>query len=657
MHRTTAGVSHAPKMFSGLLGLLFALALQADEVPLAPGARVIVEKAGAGHRAIVLKTSADRCYVAYEGEDESFDEWVEAAAVRPVKPPVAAPVEASTQAAPVPEQPAESEPAAESLVWSDSSALPRPADGDALAIAWLEPKPRSKPDEPLRFNEARLAQPVFVSPASSGIASARMPVAVVWLPATAGAAAGFAALEGNSVLIYRPDAAGKWAPADRLDTTVFDPHVLTQLCAGDLNNDGTLDLVVLGGPLAQVYFGTADGRHVPAAQPYRGRLPLRGAACGRFFAGANPRGLAVVEGENTFRLLGASPAGVAPVGDAFTVKFDRIVDLAAGDFDGDGFSDLAIATETRHRSTGAWMFFNQNNAGRSFLWPVGGRDDFARALHVADLDHDGRDDLILTDNDADRGERARVVFGSAGRSGWEDPWDLIGSELGVGLGTASVVTGDFNHDGRTDVGIAGRNGLRIYLGAEYRRFGRNPVWPVVRGGGALPEHRAFVAMDFNGDGAADLLGYTPAFATGYNLALNATPENQAGVFLPAPLRKRAPVQASGTETKVEAVAEMPPGTPVVKFLASRAEPYGPYRYRIVVEVAALDDGVVQALDAVCKYDSGGPLQEIVAQTTRQSEQQWAVEVVLPRGRTYEFTLTARDDKGQASPPLRVVVSP
>ena len=113
------------------------------------------------------------------------------------------------------------------------------------------------------------------------------------------------------------------------------------------------------------------------------------------------------------------------------------------------------------------------------------------------------------------------------------------------------------------------------------------------------------------------------------------------------------IQASSTITKVQTVLEVRPGAPSLQFLASRAEPYGPYRYRLVVEIAALDDGVVQAVDANCKYDAG----QINAVGVRQSEQQWFIEVVLPRGRNFDFSITARDDSGQVSEPLRVTVNP
>lgn len=644
------------------LSVFAVFGLRAEENEWTPGGRVLVDKAGSGRRAVILKVEAGRCFVAYEGVDEQFDEWVEVSLLRAVRPRAVGPAEPAmptkkTDPAGATGATEPVEPAGEAMVITGVQALPRPA-ADALVVpAWLEARPRSQPGEALQFNVAQLGRPIFTLPPGAGIPSRHPPTRVVTLRGEKGRSLGFAAVEGDAVVVYRRDAAGYLVPGDRLDLKDFGAHALTGLQAIDLNGDGSADLVVSGGPVLQVFFGTADGRHVASEQPYRGKRPLRALATGHFFTGVNPRGIAVVEGDNTFRLLAASPGGVTTVGEPYTVKFDRILDLRAGDFDGDGFTDLAVATETKGRSTGAWMYFNQNSASQAFIWPVGGKDDFARALAVADLDRDGRDDLIMTDNDADRGEHVRVVFGSAGRSGWEDPWEVISQELGVGLGTGAVVTGDFNRDGREDIGVAGRNGLRVYLGADYRRFSRNPVWPVLPGGAGLPDQQAFVAGDFNGDGAVDVLGYTPAFATGYNLLLNATEEKIAGTFVPPPLKRRAPVQASSTVNKVERVRETPPGTPELRFLASRAEPYGPYRYRIVVEVAATDDGVVQAVEGICKYANEGPLQEITANAQRLSDEQWSLEVVLPRGRNYEFTITARDNQGVKSLPLRVGVSP
>jgi hypothetical protein len=645
---------------------LFApLSLRAAPPPFQPGMRVLVDTAGAGHRAIIVKVEPTRCFVAYEGVDEKFDEWVELGRIRstkkrdeaapttaaaapdgkPVAPGAAVPVETIQAATPVPD------PLPRTLD------LPRQTPGADLVEAWLEQLPRTKDNESVRFNTAVLAAPKFKFGPVAGLATAKAPLQAVLLHGQNGKVRGFAALE-DGITLYRADGAGGFARTGQLDLAALGKFSPEFLQAGDLNDDGETDLVVVGGPVVQVFFGTADGRFVASAAPYQAKLPLRNPAIGRFFAGSLPWGVAVVEGENVFRLLGVARSGVTAIGTPYEVKFDRIVCLVAGDFDGDKFTDLAVSTESSGRSTGAWMYFNQRGATKPFLWPIGGKDDFARDLLAVDLDHDGRCDLIMTDSDVDRGERMRVVYGAAGRAGWEDPWELIGSEYGVGFGTASITVGDFNGDGRTDIGIAGRNGLRIYLGADYRRFGRNPIWPRV-GQGDFPEQRAFLAADFDGDGKTDLLGYTPVFATGYNVVLNATPATPAGTLVPSPVKTKAPTQASSTITTIENLAaNRTPGAPTVHHLASRAEPYGLYRYRIVLEVAVLADGVVQSVEGTCKYEADNtPLEEVKVVSKRQGDQIWFLEVILPRGRTYEFNVTAFDDRGQKSDPLRITVNP
>lgn len=624
-----------------------------------PGARVIVEKAGAGHRAIVLRAEPTRAYVAYEGADEVFDEWVDADRIRSIHPPPPA-GEADVPPAPEGAPPAGDPtllPVPEPL--PHALELPRASATATVAEAWLEKLPLQNDGEPVKFSTAMLAFPRFGFGGFAGLPTVRPPMQAVLVHA-ADRVAGFAAIE-DGVLLYASDPMRGFEPAGRLPTSEFENFPPEVLHAADFNADGFTDLVVAGGPVVQVYFGAPGLKFVPAATAYRGPLPVRGAAAGRYFTGPFGQGLAVIEGFNTFRLLRVAHSGVTPVGDPYIVRFDRITRIVSGDFDGDEFTDLAVSTEHRGRSTGAWMFFNQRGATKPFLWPVGGRDDFARDLFVADLDRDGRDDLVLTDSDVEQGERIRIVFGAAGRAGWEDPWELVGSEYGLGLGTASIVVGDFNRDGRPDLGLTGRNGLRVHLGADYRRFSRNPVWPRLAAGGDFPEQRSFLAGDFDGDGTDDVLGYTPAFATGYNILFNATASTPEGVHVPAPLNRRAvePRQASTTVARVEAArGTAPDGTPEVRYLASRAEPYGQWRYRLVVEVAVLSQQVIEAVAATCKFEGlEQPVQVVPAQTRRVTEQQWSVEAVLPRGRVYEFEITAVDDKGRRSEPFRVTVNP
>lgn len=640
-----------------VVSCVVALGLSARAQQWTPGARVIVEKAGAGHRAIVLRSEAGRTFVAYEGADEQHDEWVEPHRLRsatPLRPEPSAerpPADRAVDdpgATPLPEDMMDE-------LLPHALELPRVARGAEVAESWLEHLPRATPDEPARFQLATLAVPRFDAESVVGIPTNRSPLRAVLLYSQ-GRVRGFAAIESGLVL-YARDPEHGFVRAGEVDLSSLGNFGPEFLHGADVNQDGETDLVVAGGPVVQVFFGSASGVFVPSLKPYQALEPIGGLTAGRFFTGPLPYGLAVIEGFNTLRLLNVAQSELAVAGDAFAVKFDRVTRIAAGDFDGDGFSDLVVATEHRGRSAGAWMYFNQRGTTRPFLWPVGAQDDFARDLLVADLDRDGRDDVILSDSDVDRGARVRVVFGAAGRAGWEDPWELIAAEYSLGLGTASLVVGDFNRDGRLDVGVGGRNGLRVYAGADYRRFSRNPVWPQLAPRGEFPEQRVFLSGDFDGDGASDLLGYTPVFATGYNVLFNATPVSVA-THVPAPLKRRATArQASSTTASVE--QSLPEdAAPVLRYLASRAEPYGQYRYRLIVELAAITPGVVEMVEASCKFEGADqPLQQLPAAARREGEQQWFVEITLPRGRTYEFTIVARDDKGRQSEPLRVTMSP
>ena len=149
--------------------------------------------------------------------------------------------------------------------------------------------------------------------------------------------------------------------------------------------------------------------------------------------------------------------------------------LGWGDFDGDGFDDLAVGTpreRTTHRYAGVVHILYGSaagvTAGRSQLWDqdVAGvkgeaeRDDsFGAALAAADFDGDGYDDLTIGvpgDSTPRRAGTVQVLRGGAegltsvGNTLWSQPTgqartgDRFGSSLAVG---------DFDADGHPDLAI------------------------------------------------------------------------------------------------------------------------------------------------------------------------------------------------------------
>ncbi len=123
--------------------------------------------------------------------------------------------------------------------------------------------------------------------------------------------------------------------------------------------------------------------------------------------------------------------------------------MAAGDFDGDGFSDLAMATPSRARV----VVHRGGPFGleASAAWVIEGR--VVHSLTAADVDGDGASDLWLGSEEAlllYRGDMAAAVL-----------------EVPAAAGTPAVSAGDVDGDGFADIALAGTgaSALTLVLGA------------------------------------------------------------------------------------------------------------------------------------------------------------------------------------------------
>ncbi|MEU3180456.1 FG-GAP repeat domain-containing protein [Streptomyces albidoflavus] len=193
-------------------------------------------------------------------------------------------------------------------------------------------------------------------------------------------------LQGPFTRKGAPDAAGAALPV---------PGDLPVGPAADLDGDGTSDLVVRTGggrAKARVVLGGPQGPTRPGPA-----LPAATAHAFGHFAGARggsgAAGLdAALATGDTLRLRPAAPGLPAA-----TVKIPAPGSLAAGDTDGDGLTDLALAPAEGARAVtvlpGARTGFDA--AGAATLTPPGGKGDAVRLLALADYDGDGRADLVL----------------------------------------------------------------------------------------------------------------------------------------------------------------------------------------------------------------------------------------------------------------------
>lgn len=331
------------------------------------------------------------------------------------------------------------------------------------------------------------------------------------------------------------------------------------LIAGDLDGDGDIDLAASGTGVT-VLLGNGDGTFC-AGGDYDRDLPAIDFVLAADFNGdRKPDLVTASRGANYASVIHVLPGdGHGAFGSPVTSTGGEGLApvLAAGDFDSDGATDLAI-TRAYEGRVGALL----GNGDGSFQAPVetaapaGGR----ASVIAADLDHDdqldlalavrqeGRDGVIVllgsgdgtfptrADTPAASGGAALFTLGDFNGDGLLDAavaadveapinFDLaceIGILLGNGDGTfqssSAVVVdlvacdnpmaGDFNGDGKLDVAIVTDKTI-ILLGNGDGSLGspvRDPTYGLYERGAA--------AADFDGDGRSDL-----AIASGFDVRI------------------------------------------------------------------------------------------------------------------------------------------
>ncbi len=257
-------------------------------------------------------------------------------------------------------------------------------------------------------------------------------------------------------------------------------------------------------------------------------------------------------------VLYGSADGLKAVGDQFWhqdvagVNDDAEIDdefgssLAVGDFNGDGFDDLAIGAPGEDALGGVVhillgsadgltsvddQIWHQNKPG--ILGDMEPDDSFGGSLATGDFNDDGFADLAVGVRDEDVGATedagaVSVLFGSGGglSAAGDQVWHqdsagiLGGAETGESFGFA-LAAGDFNGDGNDDLaigvvgedtgGIAGAGAVNLIFGSPDGLDAEgNQVWhqdspgikDSVESGDSFG--MSLAAGDFNGDGFIDL---------------------------------------------------------------------------------------------------------------------------------------------------------
>ncbi len=217
--------------------------------------------------------------------------------------------------------------------------------------------------------------------------------------------------------------------------------------------------------------------------------------------------------------------------------------LAAADFDGDGYADLAIGApawdEDEHNagavaivygtpsglSSSGTDFFHQDSPG--VVDSVGSRDRYGEVLVSGDFDDDGYADLAIGipldnfDDDHGNSGKVHIMYGTgSGLSASGDQRFQPGTKWKNGLFGAALASGDFDDDGIDDLAV-GAPGQWVsgqeQAGAVYVLRGSgtgitltgDQTWSQAGSIVGVPEDfdrfgQALASGDFDDDGIADL---------------------------------------------------------------------------------------------------------------------------------------------------------
>ncbi|HZH29228.1 MAG TPA: FG-GAP-like repeat-containing protein [Pyrinomonadaceae bacterium] len=233
--------------------------------------------------------------------------------------------------------------------------------------------------------------------------------------------------------------------------TFYGAGLLRSLAAGDFNDDGHTDLYLLS-PLA-------NSHHITV---------FYGNGTGAF--------------QNRFTL--GEPVGNSPRS------------FAVGDFDGDGSDDFVVANERAGRGNATVYLTDSIFFKREIplLWTSPGSGSVSSSVVTADLNADGKQDVVVTSTDTNA-----VLVALGGVGGNFSDFKTFSSG---GLSPSHVVVRDFNGDGKPDLAVAnstgGGNNVSILLGNGAGNFGA--ATPYAAGGSP-----SFIAPgDFNSDNKIDL---------------------------------------------------------------------------------------------------------------------------------------------------------
>jgi hypothetical protein len=293
--------------------------------------------------------------------------------------------------------------------------------------------------------------------------------------------------------------------AQQLPRTIFESlprlHLNAEpeaLITADFNHDGKLDMATVTGPngTVSILLGNGDNTFQPAVD--YSNIGLSGDATSIVagdFNGDGNSDLAVGTGDGlssggVYVLLGNGD-GTFQAPTVVQNAHGSISALAAGDFNGDGKLDIVAGYGEGDSGFLSVALGRGDGTFRAFI-------DHAAGVHntsivLGDFNHDGKLDVAAADS---LGSDASVLLGN-GDGTFAAPMVFDGDDLFP----SGLAAADFNGDGNLDLALSLNFGVSIFLGHGDGTFGGGTNYAC----GSQPLTPSLASGDFNGDGKVDLV--------------------------------------------------------------------------------------------------------------------------------------------------------
>ncbi len=317
--------------------------------------------------------------------------------------------------------------------------------------------------------------------------------------------------------LARPNAEGTF---DLERYNFIQPTTYTNAIFLDFNNDGLLDLLVMGQggdwniPSSQKF--VLLYRNLGPAEDYRfERVPdtgLRQACDEGYF---NPVSAGDFNHDGYTDLLMMTNDGTRNVelylNDRGTGRFTKApLDFAGvsngsvmfGDIDGDGWLDIEYTGSDDATPAALKLYRNLGDGTVQDISADGVTGASAGQSSLGDLDGDGMLDIVSFGTGGDGGKVANVYYNAY--PSWRS---VKGSDCGLlAASRANPLVADFNGDGFMDIvangeAAAGGYRTRIYYGSHDGNFTLDTAYPVI----AVNQDGGINMGDWNGDGNMDLI--------------------------------------------------------------------------------------------------------------------------------------------------------